>query len=183
MLRTIRDVLFTVVIGALLCGSVIWIIQEATEKHWALGTVVTIFYAYPALLGISDLRSHSARQFPIHKGLAISCLMAFTAIAVAASASLQLLHAGWASYEPPPPEGYAYVNLISYYVWVLLDMLPGLDIPELLGFDAPLKPKNPIAGIPVIVFRAFVLFGLLAALKMWWEGRKASESKLSSPAV
>ena len=101
-------------------------------------------------------------------------MTAFCAIAVAASASLQLLRAGWAVYEPTPLADQAYVNFATYYIWVLLDMLPGLQASDLLSFDPSLKPKNAVAGVPVIAFRMFVLFGLLAALRVWWNGRKES---------
>jgi hypothetical protein len=171
LLRTTKEVVVTLVMCVVCCGIVISIILYATREHWILGMIATAFFAYAAYLGISDLRSHEARGFPIHKGLAIFLLTVFIVIAVAASLSLQLLRVGWAVYEPVSPENDPYGTLISYYVWVFLDMLPGIKASELLAFTAPLRPMNSVAGIPVIAFRAFVLFGLLAALKVWWQGR------------
>ncbi|HKX60369.1 MAG TPA: hypothetical protein VJS65_00975 [Verrucomicrobiae bacterium] len=156
------------------------IIKTGTETHWSLGIAATLFVAYATHLGVSDLRSPQARRFPIQKGVGIACLTAFSAIAVAASASLLLLGAGWALYDPTPPANRGYDPFITYYLWVLLDMLPGLQVNELLTFAPPLKPKNAVAGIPVIAFRTFVLLGLLKTLKVWWEGRKNGTRKSST---
>lgn len=172
VLRRTRDVLVALVVSVVLCVSVVAIIRVTTEKHWTLGILVTAFYAYAVFLGIADLRSREAVGFPVHKGLLISLLTVLTAIAVAASASLQLLRGGWAVYDPVPTANDAYFNLIAYYVWVFLDMLPAIKATELLAFVPPLEPKNSVAGIPVMAFRAFILFGLLAALKVWWQRRK-----------
>lgn len=182
VLRTIRDVVLSLVVGSLLLASVVAIIQSATKQHWIAGASVTLFYAYAVYLGISDLRSLQARQFPVHKVVAIFFATVMTGVAVAASASWLLLRAGWAIYDPVPHEEHAYSTFITYFFWVFLDMLPGLEIPELLNLQSPLKPKNSLAGIPVISFRAFVLFGVLAALKFWWRGRE-QPSASSRPQV
>jgi hypothetical protein len=171
-LRRTRDVLVTLGIWIILCVSVFGIIKSTTEQHWALGIVATAFYSWGVYLGIADLRSREARRFPVHKGLFIFLLAVLTGIAVAASVSLQLRRVGWAIYEPVSTDDDAYFSLVGYYVWVFLDMLPAIKAAELLAFAAPLKPQNSVAGIPVVLFRVFVLFGLLAALKVWWQGRK-----------
>jgi hypothetical protein len=180
-MRTTRDVLLTVALGTLLYGSVLAVIQSASTRHWLVGTVVTIVYAFAVCLGILDLRSEQGRRVPIHKGLAISLLTILTGVAVAASVSFQLLRAGWAVYEPTPSGDYAYLTLNAYYFWVFLDMLPGLKATELLAFNAPLKPTNSAAGIPVLLFRAFVLFGFLAAIKAWWGRRRQLGTTASTP--
>lgn len=173
-LRWIRDALLTVVFCVVAIRMVFWLIMAATGLHWLFGLVATIVYAGAAYWGVFELRSRQLQRFPIRKGVAIAFLTASCAIAVAASISLLLLRAGWAIYDPTPPPNtpQAYGNLVIYFVWVLLDMLPGLQVTDLLSFDPSLEPKNAVAGIPVIAFRAFVLFGLLAALKEWWKGRK-----------
>lgn len=40
-----------------------------------------------------------------------------------------------------------------------------------MTFGAPLAPAHWVAGLPVIGFRAFALFGLLVALRAWWRER------------
>ena len=166
------DPVLTLVGVTILCSTVFAFIKAANDAHWLLGAFVTAFYAYGAHLGVADLRARRAPLRVLHQGLAATSLTAFSAIAVAASVSLMLLRAGWASYEPMPQPDQAYVAFTTYYVWVLLDMLPGLKATELLAFDAPTVPKNALAGIPVIAFRAFIVFGLLAALRVWWRDRR-----------
>ena len=173
MLRQTRDVVLTLVVTTILCLSVFALIKGATDTHWLLGAAATAFYAYGTYLGIDDLRSRRAQLFALHKGVAVASLTAASAIAVAASASLLLSRTGWALYEPTPQQSQEYATFAGYYVWVLLDMLPGMKVPELLSFEVPpLKPRNAVAGIPVIAFRTFIFFGLLAALKAWWQAKR-----------
>jgi hypothetical protein len=54
-------------------------------------------------------------------------------------------------------------------------MLPGLDVTTSLGLAAPLQPQGVIAGLPVVAFRAFVIFGLLNSLKIWWQAKRKGE--------
>ena len=171
-LRLLRDVAVTLVVTAILGVSVFAVIKFTIDTHWVLGAAATTFYAYGAYLGIDDLRSRRAHVFPLHKGLAAASLTAGSAIAVAAAASLLLARTSWAVYEPAAQPGQEYATFANYYVWVLLDMLPGMKVPELLALDAPLVPRNAAAGVPVIAFRTFVLFGLLAALKDWWQAKQ-----------
>ena len=180
VLRRITDVLGTLVGWVVLCLLAVFIIPAATQLHWILGIVVTAACAVAAFFGLADLRSHAARGFPVRKGLLIFVLTGLTGIAVAASVSLQLLRVGWAVYEPVPLENDAHRSLTTYYVWVFLDMLPAVKATELLAFLPPLKPTNSVAGLPVMAFRAFVFLGLLAALRVWWQGRK-QDARLIRP--
>jgi len=63
----------------------------------------------------------------------------------------------------------------NYYLWLFFDMLPGLKITETLQWSAPLQPVGVVAGIPAIAFRAFIIYGVLSALKSWWKGRAEKE--------
>jgi hypothetical protein len=177
--KAIWDVLITIGLTVFIIGFGLGAIQKSTGWHWLLGVAVTVVCCLGVASGIHVLRDPAARHYPIHVGLAVSLATAFIAMAVAASISLLLRHSGWAEYGPNPLSEfpnplveYEYLAFFSYYVWVLLDMLPGLQAPELLGFQVPIKPENAVAGIPVIAFRAVVIFGLLDALKSWWVMRK-----------
>jgi len=168
----LRDFVVTVVGGLLLYATVLAILHNVSKAHWLIGAVATVFYALAVALGLSDLHGDWARRLPIHKGVGLVLLVAFTGIAVAASASFQLLRAGWAEYEPAPPLEIAYLTFNSYYLWVLVDLIPGLDAARTLVLEAPIKPKNWVAGLPVVAFRAFVIFGILAGVKVWWAGKR-----------
>ncbi len=93
----------TVALGTLLYGSVLAVIQSASTRHWLVGTVVTIVYAFAVCLGILDLRSEQGRRVPIHKGLAISLLTILTGVAVAASVSFSCYVRGGRCMSPLLP--------------------------------------------------------------------------------
>jgi hypothetical protein len=126
--------------------------------------------AFLVYLGLQDLRSPKAKGFPIRKGLAIFCLMVLTATAGFGALSLWLATAGWAQYDSTASTDlYTYSG---YYLWLFLDMVPVLEVTDTLGLVAPLEPVGLGAGLPVLAFRIVVLFGLLKALRAWWERRK-----------
>jgi hypothetical protein len=132
-LKRTGRVLLTLVGAIVLLVSAAAIIDGFTDTHWALGLAFTVFYAFGIYLGIVELRSPAAQRFPVQTGLLASLLVLTTGIAVAASMSLQLQRLGWAVYEPVSTEGDAYVNLLGYYTWVFLDMMPAIDATELLA--------------------------------------------------
>lgn len=171
-LRRCRDIALTLVGGLLLYIAVLTVLYQVGKGHWLFGSVATVLYALAVALGLADLQGEWARRLPIHKGVGLVLLVGFTAVAVAASASYQLLRAGWAAYEPAPPLETAYLNLNGYYLWLLLDMLPGLDAATTLSLAAPMTPVNWVAGLPVLGFRVFIVFGLLAGIKAWWAGKR-----------
>jgi hypothetical protein len=142
---------------------------ERTPAHlkWPSAVGVILFYGLCLFLGLKDLSSREAREFDLLKGARIGLLMAALSTALFACVSFLLWRSDFATYT-----GHADLTLMSfvnYYWWVFLDTFPGLKASEALA--APLKPTGFVAGLPVVSFRAFVLFGLIKAFKAWWVRR------------
>ena len=82
-----------------------------------------------------------------------------------------MLHAeAWASYEgvirPHSVQAFR-----AYYLWVLADMVPVVDVWEALPVEAPYEPVDAPAGIPVLVFKLFIAGHVFASVAMWWQGQ------------
>jgi hypothetical protein len=74
-----------------------------------------------------------------------------------------------ALYSVPRP--YSIGTFSDLYAWHLLDMLPGIKVWETLGNTKPSITYSGItAGLPVLAFRALVVYGVIAAFKEWLKG-------------
>jgi hypothetical protein len=172
-LRTIGKVLITLVVVFFLYVSVIGFIYKATATHWLLGLGLTLGYGAALALGIQDLRRKDSGELPAYKVLGIFILTVLIGATVAASISQLLELVGWATYLPI--RRHHLFEFHVFYLWSFLDMLPGLDISKSLGLTGPVQPQGVVAGLPIVAFRAFVIFGLLGSLKVWWKGRTAAD--------
>lgn len=65
----------------------------------------------------------------------------------------------------------SYPNLVYFYVWNFLDLIPILEITDTLNIKAPFTIDNWVAGIPVLLFKIAVVFGIFASIVDWWKAR------------
>lgn len=181
--KNVRDVALALVLGAIVTLMGVGFIHKSSEDHPLFGVLVAAMYTAVVYQGLLELRSKPARYKPLHYGLIVVFLTVTTAIAIAAAASRLLAEHMGATYAPLPEKEYMFLHFFHYYTWVFFDMLPGLKMTELLAFEPLLKPKDAMAGAPVVAFRAFIVFGLLAALKTWWHGRTRQDEEKSAPTL
>jgi hypothetical protein len=171
----------TVIVGFFLIASVYGVLEYALRTNWVIALVVALFYSYAAWLGIRDLRSADVQQDSFHRGATIAALSVLVASTVCACISAVLAQIQVGTYEPA---GARYGDFIAYYLWVFADMIPGLAITKTLEWTPQVKPHGTLAGFPVLVFRAFILFGFLKALRAWWQARARApggEMELAQP--
>ena len=150
------------------------ILEWALQYNWLFPFVSIILIGILIFLGLQDLKSPEAKYFPIRKGVTIFILMIMTASLGFGSFSFWLTTQGWANYSLNNLDLLSY-NI--YYLWLFLDMIPVLKLNETLGFVAPLQPIGFIAGLPILAFRALVIFELLKSLKTWWDNRNEKSNK------
>lgn len=159
----------TAIFVIIAAGSVWGILAAAIARSWLLGIPLALFYAFAAWLGLSDLRSTDVQAAPVHKGIGIAVLAVVVAAAVCACFSVILTQLHVATYSRADA---TFSDFNVYYLWVFADLIPGLGITKTLSWTAPVQPANAVAGIPVLVFRAFIVLGFLKALKTWWQARR-----------
>jgi hypothetical protein len=158
------------------------IMSWALRYRWLFPFVMIPLIWYLVFLGRQDLRSPEAKGFPLRKGIAIFIMMILITAIGFGAVSLWLATIGWAHYAPDNLELFSYT---SYYLWLFLEMIPLLKVNETLGLVAPLQSVGFVAGLPVLAFRALVLFALLKSLREWWSIRKEkndASKKFQSPA-
>jgi hypothetical protein len=151
----------------------------ALRYRWLFPFIMIPLIWYLVFLGRQDLKSPEA--FPLRKGIAIFIMMILTTAIGFGALSLWMTTIGWAHYAPDKLDLFSYTN---YYLWLFLEMIPLLKVNETLGLVAPLQSVGFVAGLPVLAFRALILFALLKSLKEWWSIRNeknASSTKSQNP--
>lgn len=165
--RLLAIVVLVISYGFMLVG-LNWTLQH----RWVFPFVTIPLIGVMLFLGLTDLK---VRRLPISNALTTASITILTATIGFGAISLWLADLGWAKYTPDNVDLLSYSN---YYFWQFLDLIPLLKVNDTLGLVAPLQPVGVVAGLPVLMFRVYILFGLLKALKGWWSGRKENDSHL-----
>lgn len=166
--NTAKEIVITIVSLPLFYMIPLVVMQKAHEKHWLFSIAVTLIFGCAIFLGLKDLKSFEGRKFSFFKGMRIFFLLVLLTAIAFASLSFLLDRFGWAYYASEFPSTLYSFN--AYYIGVFFDLLPGIEVRETLGWTLPVKPEGFVAGLPVVVFRTLVIFGLLGSLKIWWSG-------------
>jgi hypothetical protein len=120
--------------------------------------------------------------------LPVVSLTANLSASVAAALALTAVGA-WVSYvlsqyglAPSAKESMAptYNNLVSSYLWYLVDAIPLSNLEKTVGMkDPPVRFIGWLPGLPILVFRMFIIFVILAVVRSIWETfHKASQESL-----
>ena len=169
----VKEIFLTIVGVGLCCGIAVATIDQLSQLHAVVGGLAALIWFGVALaMGVWDLRSVEARGYSVWKGLRIFLVMILMGAIVFGEISFLLATVGWAKYEP---EGVSFSVFAEYYIMTLVDLLPGLEVSETLDIRLPVKPEGLVAGLLVLLFRAFVIFGVLASFRIWWIARGSKE--------
>jgi hypothetical protein len=157
--------------GVTLCALlIVGMCMELFQTHWYFGFIVLVFCGYSLWLGLQDLKlGRLARP----QGIGATILIVVHSVALFAAVSFMLHITGAGVYTVKSSVSFS--DFFGYNVWLFLDLLPGLDISKTLGIQAQIEPSGPVTGIPVVVFKVFVIFVLLKAVNDWWKRPSTSE--------
>jgi len=137
--------------------------------HWVLGGPLVIVYGYILYSCLADFKK---RPLSFREGLVAAGWAICLGLAVFATLSYMLVHAGFAVYSGSAKS--SYWRLLWYYVWLLLDLLPVVEATKSLKLEPPLQPEGVVAGLPIVIFKGFVVFVMLRILKEWWQARSTA---------
>lgn len=160
--------IFSALAGALF---VVWLveisIEFATSVHWSLGASMTAVAGI--LLAWSAVKTASFRQDDsISIILVFFCFSVLLGAVVCSGFSYVLHLQGWAGYDGAPPEP-SMQTFRRYYLWTFADMVPAINIWKTFPVPSPIAPTDSMAGVPVLIFRLFVLGYIFASIARWWE--------------
>jgi hypothetical protein len=165
---TVGNVVTLTVIGVFLAlGIVPW----ALSQHWVVGLIVVLLFLAYLWYGIHLIWRRAPGITHLHQLIGAALLMAVVGTAAFSGVSALLARAGWALLPDAPAPGYW--ELFEFYSWHLLDAIPGLGVSKVLRTTPP-SAVGLLEGLPVLLFRAVVVFGLLGAVRQWWKGASTS---------
>ncbi len=159
--------------------ALIWLIMTAIIHYWhfwvalpvaLLVTVVVVGF----IMGVYQFSWVEKFENP----LPVVSLTGHLSACVAAALLLTTVGA-WVSYvlcqygispsakDSMPP---TYNNLVSTYLWHLVDVVPLTNLEKTFGMkDPPVRFTGWFPGLPILVFRLFVIVVILAAVRLVWE--------------
>jgi len=139
----------------------------SVKLHWILGALVSALLAAVVVLLLRGLTETFFKRSSVSVVLSLFASIVLLAANVCSAWSYILLSQGLASYESSRelhPGVFA-----DFYLWHLIDMIPGFKVWETLGIEAPVRPRGPLASLPVLVFRVCVGLPILALFVKWYE--------------
>jgi hypothetical protein len=154
---------------------VLYVLNWALRYRWLFPIVTIPFIGFLLLYELQDFKSP---QLTIRGAVSSFCITVLIAAIGFGSLSLWLANLGWANHTPENLGLFAYNN---YYLWQFLDLIPLLKVNDTLGLGAPLQPVGFVAGLPVLAFRALILFVLLKRVREWWAGRNKKSEGTTKP--
>ena len=144
-----------------------FLLEWTAERHWVLGALLALFFAVVVGLLFLALNESFFRNFPTRIVLSLFASIALLAASVCSAWSYIVMFKGWGSYASSVelhPGVFA-----DFYLWHLIDMIPGFKVWETLGIQPPVKANDPVASLPVLTFRVCVALPILALLKKWYD--------------
>ena len=155
---------------------VVWLVEMSielgTSLHWGLGASMTAVAGI--LLAWFAVKTASYREDDsISIILVYFCFSVLLGAVVCSGFSYVLQIQEWASYDDAPPQA-SMQTFRRYYLWTFADMVPAINIWKTFPVPSPIAPADAMAGVPVLIFRLFVLGYVFASITRWWklQGRK-----------
>jgi hypothetical protein len=147
------------------------VLEYVGSIHFGFGLAAALL-----LIVLAEILRRGISKFMIVKAtlrdiLAMFFLIVLMAIAACSGASYLIERQVPGSYTIRSP--YSVGTFSDYYFWLFVDLIPAIKVWETLGIPAPAKATNVTAGIPVLLFRVFILLGVISTYKQWRQFKKA----------
>jgi hypothetical protein len=117
-----------------------------------------------AIQAASFLQNH-----PISIVISFFILSVLGGAVVFAGVSFILYTQGWARYNVP--QDAELDTFRNYYLWIFLDMIPGINVWSTVPIESPIRPHDAVAGIPPLAFKVWILGFVFAGIARWWKLR------------
>jgi hypothetical protein len=155
---------WTVVGAGVVAGLIRVILELASRVHWALGVLLALCFAGGAAWLIGRVR-HAAKTEDSSYIIAVLAVGLLTLAVVGAWFSFTLHTSGVAHYSTP--EAVSAGRFVDFYLYTFIDLLPGVHAWETLNVTSPIKPLEPLAGLPVLAFKLLVVWLFFDVWRSW----------------
>lgn len=166
------DIMGLIGLPPLLYAIVRFVFTAAYGLHPMLGLVLSVVFIILAIFALKGFSKKKAEFFgqPTRLVLSLFAIVVMISLAGFSCLSYALYGMGLAQYTSNKPIHPG--TLADHYVWHLIDMIPGLKVWSTLKIDDPMQSTGLGAGIPLILFRLFVIVPFIALVKKWLDFRR-----------
>ncbi len=156
-----------------------FLLSKAADLHWGLGILLAIMLIAFSLFLIASMRKAFFQNNPSRVVVSMFVTIVLVGAAVCANVSYILSSHGLAQYTTDWELSSA--KLVDYYIWHFIDMIPSIGFWKSLGVDEPVRPDGVIAGIPILVFRIFVVIPIFALVREWIKQKRNDSKSVGDP--
>ena len=154
-------------------------LEFLTERlHWSVAALFAAFLTTAAVWITYEVKS-STRVGTAAGVAGILALGLLTLAVVGAWISYMLHVKGLAVYTVPAD--YSVGTFVDQYLYVFLDLLPGIEVWKTLSVKPRIEPKDAAAGLPILGFKIFVVWLFLDAFRSWRKASVASSARHPEP--
>jgi hypothetical protein len=159
----------------IITGIVRALFEFASRFHWTLGALLAVVVIWTAV----QLTRHvkQAEKLSLSGVVAVLGFGVLTLAIVSAWISFALFQAHLATYEVPNPATSG--QFVDLYMYEFFDLVPGIKVWETLGVKSPIVARGIVAGLPLLVFKIFVLWVVFDAFASWKQKPAPKEKHVS----
>jgi hypothetical protein len=150
-------------------------VQMAALLVWllALGAISLLLYSGELRRAARDwlervggfrLRSDSPGRLPVWGAVALYINFVLIAMGCFSAFALLLHGSGPPLFAPGSNAEVSHGSLADFFLWHLLDAIPGLKVPETIHWKAPLTYERPSAGWLLLLFKVMVIVPAVAGI-------------------
>ena len=145
-----------------------------------LGLVISIYW-------IGTEANRKKYQDTIKKALGpdgmliLPLLLLVTAGAVLASITFRLFNRGYVQLQECSGRAVAEAGLLDFFMWHFLNIVPLLQLNNLLRWKEPYCFQQGRVGLMILAFQAFVVIPSFNAIRFYWKNRKTPREFVYDP--
>lgn len=163
--RSLLDAVAPIIGAVFIYIAVRWLLQTTAQFHWAAGLATAVALFIVAVVLVLGFRRKEHENLPV--SVVIGMFVTTTLIAVAVFSAFS---AGIYYWDPTSYRGATAVTIgmfADFYLWVLLDTLPGVKLWETFQVAPPLEYRGFWPACSLLVFRTIIVLQLFAAFGQW----------------
>lgn len=166
-----------VIAGAGVAAALIRLLLDlASRLHWFIAALLAFILACAAVWLTRQVKK--ARAAKPSDVLAVLALGLLTLAVVGAWLSFTLYQTHLASYAVPAAVSIG--TFLDLYMYTFFDLIPAIDVWETLHVTPPIEAHGPVAGLPLLAFKVFVVWVLFDAFFFWLTKRTVSSTRSES---
>jgi len=153
--------------GLIVIGIIEHVVEYAISQHWIFGVLFILFTGI-LLVWVSMQTKHFYNtSYPISLVTFYILISVILSAIFFASISYLFCEQEIAIYKATKEINFMVFR--NYYFWIFLDLIPVIDVWDVIPLDPQITPVNTISGVPVLLFRIYIIGIVFSGIRTWWK--------------